>query len=249
MAQNPYALTMSNDQQSKLSNAHMQRWLQWTIAGAILLASSGLSFALFLARSVYIDAPIYFFLNWNLFLAWLPLFAALVAFLLQGDATRPRLRVIPLLALWLLFFPNAPYILTDLLHLSPHDGVPLWYDLLMLLSYAWNGLILGFVSLWLVQALITRWFGFYAGWFGAASALALAAFGVYLGRFERWNSWDVFTQPHALFNQIIGGILDPAANLHAIAITAVLCGVLCAMYFTLRIFGQSSAMSHLEPPR
>ena len=229
----PYTLTVA-------TAATQDRWeaLQRRIPlMVVLVASSMLSVTLFLLRSMHIGAPVYFFLNWNLFLAWLPLFAASVAWLLQGNAQRPRLRVVPILVLWLLFFPNAPYIVTDLMHLKPHDGVPLWFDVIMLTSYAWNGLMVGFVSLWIVQGLLTRWFGFAAGWLGALLALGLAAFGVYLGRFERWNSWDVFTQPELLFRQIFNGILNPADNINAIVITLLFCGMLVAMYLTLAAIG------------
>lgn len=234
MSQNPYTLEVDNEGSRDARWQSVQRRIPLM---AILVASSGLSFTLFVLRSMRIDAPVYFFLNWNLFLAWLPLLAASLAWILQGAAQRPRLRVVPVLVLWLLFFPNAPYIVTDLMHLKPHDGVPLWYDVLMLTSYAWNGLMVGFVSLWIVQALLTRWLGFAAGWLGAIAALGLAAFGVYLGRFERWNSWDLFTQPDVILHQIIHGILNPVDNVKAIAVTLLLCVLLTAMYLTLAAIG------------
>ncbi|MGL4650560.1 MAG: DUF1361 domain-containing protein, partial [Caldilineaceae bacterium] len=121
-----------------------------------LVLSSALSVGMLALRMAYSGHFTFRFLNWNLFLAWLPLGFALVAWLLQGETERPRLRVLPLLALWLLFLPNAPYIVTDLIHLSHREPVPLWFDLFLLLSYAWNGLILGFVSLRLVQDLLQR---------------------------------------------------------------------------------------------
>jgi len=239
MQPHPYSLTVATPATPQDRWEALQQRMPLMV---VLVASSALSVMLFLLRSMHIGAPVYFFLNWNLFLAWLPLFAASVAWLLQGDAQRPRLRVVPVLVLWLLFFPNAPYIVTDLMHLKQHEGVPLWFDVIMLTSYAWNGLMVGFVSLWIVQGLLTRWFGFAAGWLGALSALGLAAFGVYLGRFERWNSWDVFTQPTPLFRQILNGILNPADNIHAIVITLVFCGMLVAMYLTLAALssGQSA---------
>jgi uncharacterized membrane protein len=234
MRPNPYSLTAPQAPISQDRWEALQRRIPLMV---VLVASSALSVTLFALRSMHIGAPVYFFLNWNLFLAWLPLLAASVAWLLQGDAQRPRLRVVPVLVLWLLFFPNAPYIVTDLMHLKPHEGVPLWFDVIMLTSYAWNGLMVGFVSLWIVQGLLTRWFGFAAGWLGALTALGLAAFGVYLGRFERWNSWDVFTQPNLLFRQILNGILNPADNLNAIVITLIFCGMLVVMYLTLAAIG------------
>lgn len=240
---------MANDPYSLVTEESAKRSDRWQQAQAriplivILIASSALSYILFWVRSMHVGAPIYFFLNWNLFLAWLPLFAATAAWGLQGSAQRPRLYVLPLLALWLLFLPNAPYILTDLMHLKQHPGVPIWYDTIMLLTYAWNGLMVGFVSLWVVQGLLTRWFGYAAGWLGALVSLALAAVGIYLGRFERWNSWDVFTNPQAIFRQLLNGILNPFDNLSAIVVTSILCGVLITMYLTLAALGASQTSS------
>ncbi len=214
-------------------------WRPRLLLAAVLCLSSGLSVALFTLRWSVADDPTFFFLNWNLFLAWIPLLAAVAAWGLQNGANRPRLRVTPLLALWLLFFPNAPYILTDLIHLAPRAGAPLWFDLLLLLSFAWNGLILGFVSLWIVQGLLQRWFGPVAGWMGAAAALLLGAFGVYLGRFLRWNSWDVLTQPLDILRQIVYAAANPRAHVQAIAVTLLLCGILVAMYVTLTLLSQA----------
>jgi uncharacterized membrane protein len=236
MSDEPYSLVTTE------SSAASDHWLQMQARIpliVILVASSALSVALFVLRSQHIGAPVYFFLNWNLFLAWLPLLAAVTAWIVQGEAQRPRLRVIPMLALWLLFLPNAPYIVTDLMHLKQHEGVPIWYDAIMLLTYAWNGLMVGFVSLWIVQGLVTRWFGVVAGWAGAMIALGLAAVGIYLGRFERWNSWDIFTNPQAIFGQLLGGLLNPADNMNAIVVTSILCGVLIVMYLTLAALGDS----------
>lgn len=195
-----------------------------------------MSVALFSLRVAWTGGLSFWFLNWNLFLAWIPLACAAGAVALQGPTREPRLGVIPLLAIWLLFFPNAPYILTDLLHLAPRQGVPLWFDLLMLLSFAWNGLILGFASLWIVQGLVRRWYGWIAGWAAAAICLFAAAAGIYLGRFERWNSWDLIVQPAPLLRSIAHGLLDPTQHLKAIVIVVLLAAILGMMYLTLALF-------------
>lgn len=214
-------------------------WRPRVLLALMLCLSSGLSVALFGMRMLYTANVTYYFLNWNLFLAWIPLLAAVAAWALQAGANRPRLRVTPLLALWLLFFPNAPYILTDLIHLAPRDHVPLWYDLLLLLSYAWNGLILGFASLWIVQGLLQRWFGPVAGWAGAAAALLLGALGVYLGRFLRWNSWDLLTQPADILRHLLGAATNPTEHIRAVAVTLLLCGILGAMYVTIALLSRA----------
>ncbi len=207
---------------------------QW-LALLVLCASSGLSLLLFAVRVAYVGNRTFAFLNWNLLLAWIPLVCAAGAWLLQGRAARVRWRTLPLLGLWLLFFPNAPYILTDLMHLAPRQGVPLWYDLLLLLSYAWNGLILGFVSLWVVHGLLQRWFGPLVGWLGATGCLLAGAVGIYLGRFERWNSWDLLTQPEPILRSLLGGLLYPMQHIYQIGVIGLLAGLLAVMYVTLTL--------------
>src|SRR5262245_18874847 len=94
-------------------------------------------------------------LGWNLFLAWLPALGAFAAYNLNRWPTRFRwLPIIGLSILWLLFLPNAPYLITDIIHLKSQSGVPLWYDLITLVAFAWTGSFLGLVSLFLMQMLV-----------------------------------------------------------------------------------------------
>ncbi|MDZ4403923.1 DUF1361 domain-containing protein [Prosthecobacter sp.] len=148
----------------------------------------------------------YAFLLWNLFLAAIPLGLSL------GLVRIKRLVfALPLLAIWLLFFPNAPYVLTDLIHLSPHNRghVPLWLDLLMLLSFALVSLWFGFQSLRIVQHWFARRFSRMTAWSVTLGSLVLSGFGVYLGRFLRWNSWDIVHQPQHLLQDIVSRVLNP----------------------------------------
>lgn len=222
---------MTRSPRSNAARIGADRWL----AFLVLAASSALSVLLFALRCVYTGGLTFFFLNWNLILAWVPLACAAAVWLLQAESARPRLRSAPLLALWLLFFPNAPYILTDLMHLAPREGVPLWYDLLLLLSFAWNGLILGFASLWIVHGLLQRWYGAAVGWLGAAAVLVAGSVGIYLGRFERWNSWDLLTDPAPILRTLARALLDPTAHVKPIAVVALTAGLLGAMYLTLTL--------------
>ncbi|MFN8441928.1 MAG: DUF1361 domain-containing protein [Caldilineaceae bacterium] len=202
-----------------------------------LLLSSVLSVAMWVARVVYTHHGSYFGLNWNLVLAWIPLFLALAAWLLvQRSAFLPL--VLLLLAGWLLFLPNAAYIVTDLIHLHPRDGSPFWYDALMVFSFAWNGLILGMTSVWIVQSLVERWLGALAGWLLAGGALFASAFGIYLGRFLRWNSWDLFTEPHGLLHDILFILRNPMQNQRTLAVTALLSGMLLVIYVTMTLLAR-----------
>jgi len=166
----------------------------WAAVLALMLASL-LCCALVGVRAFYAGTTAYLFFLWNLFLAWVPLGAAL---LFYGLAARPRRSRILLLAAavsWFLFFPNAPYIVTDIVHLREARPVPYWYDIICVMAFAQTGLFLGYLSLYLMQEVTRAWLGRWVGWLFALTMLGLSAFGVYLGRFLRWNSWDALVSP------------------------------------------------------
>ena len=194
-----------------------------------LAFASGLSVALVAARYIHVGYLLYVFLVWNLFLAWLPLLFAWFAYLGQGR----RLLFIIFGLLWLLFLPNAPYLVTDLMHLRPWPDVPIWYDLMMLFSFALTGLMLGFLSLYLMQTAVARRYGGLIGWLFVTIALGLSGFGVYIGRFLRWNSWDVFTNPLYLLSDIAHTIFDPQLTLRTVAISSLLSVILLFTYVFL----------------
>jgi uncharacterized membrane protein len=214
---------------------------------AILTLSSLLSVVLFLLRYSYAGRETYYFLNWNLFLAWIPLFFALAAWhtahtsqAWRAAQTKyaPSLKTLILIGGWLLFLPNCPYIVTDLMHLVSRPPVPIWFDAAMFFSYAWNGLILGVGSLWIIQKLVGQWFGRRVGWLSAALALVAASFGVYLGRSLRWNSWDVFLAPRQLIQDILYRITHPLEYTRALGMTALFSSLLIVVYLTLIIMAQ-----------
>jgi len=166
-----------------------------TLAIVALLAVSALCVATVEIRTHETGDAYYRFLVWNLILAWVPLVLAMGAY---GRARRHvDLTVAVLLVPWLLFFPNAPYLLTDFIHLG-EGPAPLWYDALMLSAFAWTGLLLGFGSLYLVQMILRRAFGTVVAWLGVVVALSLGSIGVYVGRFIRFNSWDALLHPLAV---------------------------------------------------
>jgi uncharacterized membrane protein len=171
-----------------------------------LLGLTLLVYAMVGVRVVYSGSPHYGALIWNLFLAWIPFVLALVVY---DGFRRGASRTLLLAggALWLLFFPNAPYLLTDFIHLG-EGPAPLWYDALMLSAFAWTGLLLGFASLALVQAIVRRRFGPRAGWLSVLAALGLAGVGVYLGRFVRFNSWDALLHPIRVVDVLADQVAD-----------------------------------------
>ncbi len=204
----------------------------------LLLGASGICVALLGARMVYSDGMHYSFLLWNLFLAWVPLgFAALARAL---AATRRFVSYIAILAsalVWLLFFPNAPYILTDFLHLgSMGDTVPGWYDVMMLTWFAWTGLLLGIASLRLVQEIVAGVIGRAGGWVFVVVVSLLGSFGIYLGRFLRWNSWDAFRDPLSKADEIWTSVSDPLANPRLVVFTALFALLFLFVYVAMHVY-------------
>jgi uncharacterized membrane protein len=210
----------------------------------VLGLSLALSFALIAVRVFITQQFLFVFLLWNLFLAAIP-FGLSAA--LHLAARRPKARLLlPVGAVWLLFFPNAPYLVTDLFHLEPRAGVPYWYDLALIVSCAWNGLMLAYASLIDMHTLVRQRLGFWAGWSFATVALGLSAFGVYLGRYLRFNSWDILSNPFTLFYDIVQRFLHPFHNWQTWGVTVVFWAFLLLGYATVRLLGRMEAVGERE---
>jgi uncharacterized membrane protein len=193
-----------------------------------LLVASALVTLVVAARMVLTQSDGTGGLVWNLSLAWIPFLLALGVY----DAARrgaSAWTLVGLGALWLLFLPNAPYIVTDfkwLRHMEP----TYWFDPLTIGAAAALGLVLGFVSVYLVQAVAAQRLGRLAGWGIALGALVLSGVGVYLGRFQRWNSWEAVTEPSKIFGGLARGLLDPVAHAEPLALSAFFAVAWCGGY-------------------
>lgn len=143
----------------------------------------------------------FLYLIWNLFLAWIPY--CLIFFVQKENVSRSwKGKSIFFLFLWLIFFPNAPYLITDFIHLKDR-GVPLWFDWSIFFSFALCGIIIGLVSLDRIQNLIIKKSGKIQSWLAVFSICFLSGFAITLGRFLRWNSWDIILNPIRLFKNIL----------------------------------------------
>jgi uncharacterized membrane protein len=197
-----------------------------------LVLASGLCLGLLVVRHLHSGGDGYRFLAWNLFLAWVPFLLALVLY----DSDRHR-RPWPFLALvavlWLLFLPNAPYIVTDFVHIGAIAGAPLWFDAGMTAAFAGTGLVLGLGSLLLVQGVVARRFGAVAGWLMIGPALALCSAGIVLGRVHRLNSWDALTSPGDLLHLVAARLADPVGRPESVVVLGGLTGCLATAYLVL----------------
>src|SRR3954452_2347324 len=172
-----------------MSPAPRARSVYWLAGVTVALAVLSLAAAGLLAvRLDRVGRPAFAFLGWNLVLAWIPFVLSLgMAAVHDRDGPRPLLWVLG--AGWLLFLPNAPYILTDFIHLGRVGGAPLWFDAALIGTFAAAGLGLGLASLLVVHYVVEARAGRVVGWAVAVSSLELSAIGIYLGRFPRFNSW------------------------------------------------------------
>ncbi len=203
----------------------------------LLSAASVICIALVAARMAYSGSVRYSNLIWNLFLAWIPFVLAYLAYVLSWRRALLYF-VIPAFAfLWLIFFPNAPYILTDLQHLSQGASqVPLWYDVILLIWFSWTGMLLGIVSLNLMQEIIRRQAGRAASWGFVFGVAALSGIGLYVGRFIRLNSWDILKNPTELTSNIFDWLTDP--SLRSVGFILLYTLFFLFVYVTLHAFGR-----------
>ena len=140
----------------------------------------------------------------------------------------------------MLFFPNAPYILTDLFHLKSRTSSPIWFDLVLILSFAWTGLLFGFISLSHIERMIGNFCKPLLKNSIVMGLLFLSSFGIYLGRFLRWNSWHIVNKPTGLFNDIADRILAPTAHPRTWGVTIFFGILLNMIYFSIKIFRNES---------
>ena len=197
-----------------------------------LLLVSGFAAALWAARALYTGTGGYSNLLWNLFLAWIPLLIAIVVYDRHRRDGSPWGLLAPAIA-WLLFLPNAPYLLTDFFLLRWVGGAPVWFDVVLLTAFAWTGLLLGFVSLFLMHAVARALFGRVASWALVVGVLGLTSFGVYVGRFWRWNSWDAVVQPTHVLADVWTRLSDPSTSVKPVAVTILFTGFLTLAYLAL----------------
>ncbi len=195
----------------------------------VLFYSVGFSLLLYAFRVWYTGSFLFLFIPWNLFLAWLPLlFSSMIT------NTQFSVRNITLFSLWLLFFPNSPYLITDLFHLQERAGVPLYFDLVLLFMAAWNGLLMGLYSLRNIEQLLLKRFSIVKVKLITVSLFVLCGFGIYLGRYDRYNSWHLVTQPFDLMEGIVSKLLSPASHPRVWAVTVLFAVVLLLIYETLK---------------
>jgi uncharacterized membrane protein len=209
---------------------------------ACLALLSMLVIAMIVFQIAYTGTSEHSAIAWNLLLAWIPFWLALIVY----DRSRSGASTLTLGAaavLWLLFLPNAPYIVTDLKYIDGFSGLEALYHLVLLTSAAFTGLLLGLTSLFIVHAVARRLVGALNAWALVVAVLTLSSFGIYLGRVQRWNSWDVFVRPGSLFGDVAAGLTDPLSHQRPIAVTILFTSFLLASYLVFYSVARLSSLA------
>jgi uncharacterized membrane protein len=181
--------------------AELRKLARWSSDRSLptAVASSALAILVLIGGPLALgQRPTHRFLVWHLALAWVPYVAALL--LEKSDRARKPVSVVISAGVWLLFLPNAPYLVSDLSHLPAHSPTP-WLDLARLVAFAWAGCLLGVASLRIVHLVVAERAGSFAGWAMVCGAAFASGIGIALGRFARLNSWEAITRPSAVIDE------------------------------------------------
>lgn len=206
--------------------------------GSLLIIASMLSVILEKLHTYINGVESYSNLVFNLGLAWIPFIAAVLAYITRRHRVTFFLLMPICTLVWLVFFPNAPYLLTDFQHLAFTNGsAPLWFDVIVLIWFAWTGLLLGVASLYLIQEIVTDIFNPWMGWVFAIAVTVLSSIGVYLGRFLRWNSWDLLYDPIPIARDMYDIVRNPISNLPTYVFTILFTLLFLFIYLTVHLFG------------
>jgi len=202
----------------------------------LLLLSILFSCLMVAARVIHTGKWTFITLIWNLFLAYIPYFIT-ECLVRRPKWVSNRLFLAFFFVLWLLFIPNSFYILTDLFHLNDHFNdrhAPMWFDLALILSCAWNGLLLGVLSVRRMEKLLLPDLSLRKEILFLYPIMWLNALGVYIGRYLRYNSWDVISDPFQLLGDIVRMIIHPLRHQYAWDMIFCFSVMMTLMYLLIR---------------
>lgn len=197
---------------------------------------SALCLGLFIVRLLATGVSRYWFVPENLVLAWLALFFGwILVQQLQRQGWR-NWRSLVLTGLWLLFLPNAWYVMTDFIHVFDSGEISYLYDIAMITALTLTGFLLGFTSLFMVHRQLLKRLDIFSSALLISAVILLTSFAIYLGRDLRWNTWDILTNPSGLILNITDRLINPFGYPRALNVTAILFVLIGTIYFALWLF-------------
>jgi uncharacterized membrane protein len=214
----------------------MRDWEKLTPGQRLVVAlgiSALVSVGLYFFRLIYTGSVRYWFLVWNLALAWVPLFFAWGLAKTLKSHRWMSVQGMGLTLLWLVFLPNSFYLVSDLVHLHPTGEISVLYDAVMFGLFIFNGFIYGFASLLVVHRELLRRVRPANAHSTVALVLLICSFAIYLGRYLRWNTWDVLVNPAGLLIDVSDRFVNPAAHEQTYSTTAVMFLLLGTLYWVI----------------
>ena len=145
-----------------------------------LVVSCIFSLALLLVKIIISGDLSYGFLAWNLFLAFVPYFISRWLNSHQ-QILKNGFPLAILIFIWIIFMPNSFYIVTDLFHLNNIDDKHSWFDLTLILSFSWNGILFGIISIQRMEVILRKRMGKSITFLAICAVMWLNAFGIYIG--------------------------------------------------------------------
>ena len=191
---------------------------------------------LIVAYTVLADSIFFVYLIWNIFLAFIPFFISSTLLWYKKQEKNYLIFFIFGLLFWLIFFPNAPYLVTDIIHLGSNKDVPILFDVILLFSSALLGMYFALKSLFQVEQILLHWFKKKKTNIIILLMILVSSFGVYLGRYLRWNSWDLFFDTKNIFNGIANIFLKIENYKEAYIVTLVFFAFITCSYYIYKYF-------------
>ena len=205
-----------------------------TATNKMLILSVAFTMILLATRIALTNSLTYLFFVWNIFLAIIPLVFS--NYLLKQK--KLGIKSIIIVFGWLFFYPNAPYIITDFFHYVERPPVPYWFDLLICISAVWNGLILGLISLIKVEQFLSRHLKPTAVKAIVLVSFIVCGYGIYIGRFLRFNSWNIITDIDGLFDASFQRIIHPFHHTTTWSFTLLFAAMMAVFYYTIKSISQ-----------
>lgn len=212
----------------------------WSEMNRLLLTSVSFGCLMLAARIIYTGSWMFGFLAWNLFLAFIPYYISW-NLTRRADWVENKWKCYPVLLMWLAFIPNSFYILTDLFHLHDSSAVPRWFDLLLIFTFAWNALLMGIVSVRHIEKITQAVWRYRYDWLFILPVMWLNALGIYIGRYLRFNSWDIISNPFGLVSDIIKILIHPFRYPNAWGMIMCFSFFLSIIYITIKRFSRMVA--------
>lgn len=215
--------------------------------GLALLAASLVSVGFWVAGAISNGNTEHWYLSWNLFLAWIPLLLVLwLESILRVKLWSSWLALLVTL-LWLGFLPNSFYVISDFVHLTEVPRADIVFDVVMFGSFALNGLILGYLSLFVVHSELRKRLSVRTSGTVVALILLLSSFAIYIGRDLRWNTWDILVSPASLLFDVSDRLINAGAHPQLFSTTASFFVMLGSLYvvilYVVRALRQQKSLS------